>query len=191
MPRRLVLAGLVAVALVAPLPAGADLGYYGRSDVFRGDPTSAGTWTGSWVYVSRDQHWAMWLREGDKGKVEVKLQYQAQGAPETFETDWSGTAEYYLAGTPVKFELKLTKVGPDRLEGTWRWIASFADSERIETAEVSMYRVGYGRSLVLDFGDNYQRIVRRGGKESKVTTPTVWGFTKVSKRLALWDELPW
>jgi hypothetical protein len=191
MPRRLAPVWIVAAALLLAVPAAADLGYYGRSDVYRGDPTTAGTWNGSWVYVSRDQHWALWLREGAKGKVEAKLQYQAQGSPETFETDWTGTAEYYLAGSPVKFEFKLRKATADRLEGSWSWVASSPGSARIETADVTLYRAGYGRSLVLDFGENYQRIVRRGGKESKVTLPTAWGFTKVSQRHVLWDEMPW
>ena len=188
-PARLLLAA--ATALLVALPAGADLGYYGRSGVAKGVPTGAGEWTGSWAHVGRDQHWALWLREGPGGKVEAKLQYQAQGAPETFETDWSGTAEYYLAGTPVKFELKLTKTGPDRLEGSWRWTAIFPDSERTETAAVALYRVAYGRTLTLDFGDAYVRTTRRGGKESKVTIPAAWGFVKISKRHILWDEMPW
>lgn len=191
MPRRLVPTCALVAAMLLAAPSRADLGYYGRSDVLRGDPTTAGDWTGSWVYVSRDQHWALWLREGDGGKVEAKLQYQGQASFENFETDWSGTAEYYLAGTPVKFELKLTKSSADRIEGSWRWTASFPDSERIETAKVALYRVAYGRALTLDFGDNYVRIVRRGGKESKVTVPTAWGFTKVSRRHVLWDEMPW
>lgn len=182
---------IVVAALLLAAPAIADMGYYGKSDVYRGEPTSAGNWSGSWAYVSRDQHWALWLREGEKGKVEAKLQYEAQGSPETFETDWNGTADYYFAGTPVKFELKLTKVAPERLEGTWRWVVSLPNSERIETADVALYRVGYGRSLVLDFGDNYQRIVRRGDKETKTTVPVVWSFVKVSKRQVLWEELPW
>jgi hypothetical protein len=143
------------------------------------------------MYVSRDQRWALWLREGPKGKVEAKLQYQAQGAPETFETDWTGTSEYYLGGTPVKFELKLTRTTPEKLEGSWNWVASFPDSERIETAQVSLYRVAYGRSLVLDFGKEFTRIVRRGARETKTTPLAAWGFTKVSKRHVSWDEMPW
>jgi hypothetical protein len=190
MQRRLALA-VLAAALMLATPAASDSGYYGKSDVYRGDPTTAGNWSGSWIYVSRDQHWALWLREGDKGKVEVKLQYQAQGSPETFETDWSGTAEYYLAGTPVKFELKITKATADRIEATWNWAASFPGSERIETGDVSIYRVGYGRALVLDFGPNYVRIIRRGPKETRTELPTAWGFTKVSRRQVSWDEMPW
>jgi hypothetical protein len=190
MQRRLALA-VLAAALMLATPAASDSGYYGKSDVYRGDPTTAGTWNGSWIYVSRDQHWALWLREGDKGKVEAKLQYQAQGSPETFETDWSGTAEYYLAGTPVKFELKITKATADRIEATWNWAASFPTSERIETGDVSIYRVGYGRALVLDFGPNYVRIIRRGPKETKTELPVAWGFTKVSRRHVSWDEMPW
>jgi hypothetical protein len=101
----------------------------------KSDPTNAGTFDGTWIYVNRDSRFAMWIRT-KQGKRQLRLQYQSLASPEAFETDWDGKAIYYMGDKPVNFELKLTTQTADELSGTWSWVLKFGTSGRVETADV-------------------------------------------------------
>ncbi len=152
------------------------------------DPTTSGSFDGTWMYVNRDTRYAMWIRTKD-GAQQVKIQFQSLASPEAFETDWDGKAVYYLAGTPVTYELKLGKSSGDQLTGTWTWNLSIDGTRRQETADLVVHRTGNGRSLLMDF-QNYQKIVTQRGQDKTFRYPVAWTWTKVSRRELLWDELP-
>jgi len=152
------------------------------------DPTTAGSFDGTWMYVNRDTRYAMWIRTKN-GVPQVKIQFQSLASPEAFETDWDGKAVYYLAGTPVTYELKLGKSSTDQLTGTWTWNLKVEGVVRQETADLVVHRTGNGRSLLMDF-QNYQKIVTQRGKDNIFRYPVAWTWNKVSKRELLWDELP-
>ena len=154
----------------------------------RAEPTTAGSFDGTWMYVNRDSRYALWIRTKD-GVPQVKLQYQSLASPEAFESDWDGKAVYYLAGNPVNFDLKLGKATKDQILGTWSWDAKIDASARRENADVVMYRTHYGRTILMDF-QNFVRVVTRNGKDAVMKTPINWTWNKVSKRELLWDELP-
>lgn len=193
MPRCRAGLALAAIALVAlsPLPALADRGFYGETGVFVGEPTTAGDWNGSWMYVWRDGRMALWIRDGKNGVPELRFQYQSTSNPETFETDWSGKSTYYLSGQAATFELRLTKRERDEIRGRWEWKVDFGDSGRSETGDVRIYRVGDGRMLAFEFQPGYARAIYRGERVSKFENPPVFNFVKASRRIVLWDELPW
>ena len=197
MIRRSVLSllGLVAVALcLIPLPTGmpavASQGFvdYGPADVAMPPRTDAGDWNGTWFYENRDLMLAMWMRTHG-GKPELKLQYLSRASSEAFETDWSGKARYYIAGQPAIFEIALKRREPNQIDGTWSWDVEFADSGRIEEGSFTMFRAGNGRQLVMKFG-KLERVIKRRESASRSDVTTTWAFTKVSKRQALWDEIP-
>jgi len=148
----------------------------------------AGTFDGTWMYVNRDAQYALWVRTKD-GKREVKLQFRSMSTPEAFETDWNGKAEYYMAGSPVAFELKLLAGDARELKGTWSWIVTFPDSGRRESSDLRMVRTGFGRDLRMEFL-TYERTIMRGGQNSTVKGPMAWTWVKVAARELLWDELP-
>ena len=148
----------------------------------------AGTFDGTWMYVNRDAQYALWLRTKD-GKREVKLQFRSLSTPETFETDWSGRAEYYLAGTPVAFDIKLLGGDAEELKASWSWNVAFKDSGRRETSDLRMVRTGFGRDLRMEFL-TYERTIQRGTERSVIKGPMAWTWVKVSARELLWDELP-
>lgn len=154
-----------------------------------GEPTNAGSFDGTWMYVNRDVHFALWIRTRD-GKPEMRLQYQSLASPEAFETDWSGKASYYMAGNPVEFEIRVGQADANAIDGHWSWDLTIGDSARRESADLHVFRTGYGRALVMRF-DNYVRTIRRNGQDSTVKPLMSWSWTKVSKREVLWDELPW
>jgi len=189
--RAIAVAAVAGLALVTPageektnLPGmGAD-----RQLLKKADPTTAGSFDGTWMYVNRDMRWALWARTKD-GVPQVRLQFQSLANPEAFETDWDGKAVYYLAGTPVSFELKLGAANADQILGTWSWTLKLEGTGRVETADIVIHRTGYGRTLLLDF-QNYQKIITKGGKDQVVRMPVAWTWTKLSKRELLWDELP-
>src|SRR4029077_7136408 len=81
------------------------------------DPTSAGTFDGTWMYVNRDVQFGMWIRTKN-GVPQIKIQHQSLAGPEAFETDWEGKASYYLGGNPVTFELKPAQSSADRITGS-------------------------------------------------------------------------
>ena len=152
------------------------------------EPTTAGSFDGTWMYINRDMRFVMWARTKD-GVPQVRLQFQSLANPEAFETDWDGKAVYYLAGTPVHFDLKLGTANADEILGAWSWTLRLEGTGRAETADVVIHRTGYGRTLLMDF-QNYQKVITKNGKDQIVKMPVAWTWTKVSKRELLWDELP-
>jgi hypothetical protein len=190
---RVILALAVAGAFALATPAGEEktnLPAFGTEKLLlkKDDPTAAGSFDGTWMYVNRDSRFALWARTKD-GVPQVKIQFQSLANPEAFETDWDGKAVYYLAGTPVTFELKLGACNADQILGAWSWILETEQTARRETADIVIHRTGNGRTLLLDF-QNYQKKLRRGGEEKSIRIPLAWTWTKVSKRELLWDEIP-
>jgi len=156
--------------------------------IMKSDATNAGSFDGTWMYVNRDSHFAMWIRTKN-GKRQVRVQYQSLASPEAFETDWDGKSVYYMAGKAITFDLTLLKTDAAQMTGTWSWIAQLDNAARKESADLVIYRTGYGHTLNMDF-ENYTMTLMRGGTERKVTTPTTWSWTQISKRELLWQELP-
>ena len=161
-----------------------------RTAVRLADPTDAGRFEGTWAYTNRDAKIALWLRESADGPPEVKMRYSNSATREEFETDWSGHAEYYVAGQRARFEIKLTGGDADAATGTWDWVVQFSDAGREEHGRFTMQRGHDGRKLVLRFAEFERR--RTVGPDVRVSTPEHHGmtFVKASKRIVLWDELP-
>jgi hypothetical protein len=160
-----------------------------RQLVQKDEPTSAGSFDGTWIYVNRDMHFALWIRTRN-GVPQVKVKYQSLASPEAFESDWEGKSLYYLAGNPVDFELKLGESTSDRIVGKWTWVLTVGNSLRRETADIEMYRTVYGRTLLMDFG-NYEKTITSDGKSKIFQAPVVWNWAKISNRELLWEELPY
>lgn len=184
-----VISTTLALALVLPLLAATDAPVEPNVGVRGGLPTKSGEFTGTWIYVNRDAHYALWIRTKD-GKPQVKLQYQSLASPESFETDWAGRASYYMAGSPATFSLTLDDAGADAITGRWAWELSSEQTTRIENASVTLERTGYGRTLAMNFKD-YRRTTTSGSQGRVLKAPVTWTWIKVSKRELLWDELPW
>lgn len=190
---RTLLAAAVGAALVISARAGeekTDLPAYGNEKLLlkKADPTISGSFEGTWLYVNRDSRYAMWARTKD-GVPQVKIQFQSLANPESFESDWDGKALYYIAGTPVTFEFKVTEADANQIKGDWSWLLTLDETVRNETANVVMHRTGDGRTLLMDF-QNYQKLLKKRGQEKSVRVPVAWTWTKISKRELLWDELP-
>jgi hypothetical protein len=189
--RILVAAAAAACALAVPAAEEKTNLSTGGSDkimLMKAEPTTAGSFDGTWMYVNRDARWVLWARTKN-GVPQVKLQYMSLASPEAFETDWDGKAEYYVAGSTVTFELKLAKSTADRIAGTWSWDLKIDRSGRRETADIVIHRTAYGRTLLMDF-QNYARTISRDGQDQTVRLPVAWGWTKISNRELIWDELP-
>lgn len=190
---RTLVAAAATAALALAVPAGeekTDLKGIGTERVViqMADPTNAGTFDGTWMYVNRDMQFGMWIRTKN-GVPQVKLQFQSHAGSEAFETDWDGKAAYYLSGSPVTFELKLGPSSADRITGTWSWVFKIGRAGRSETANIVMYRTWDGRTLLMDF-QNFERTITRAGHDNVFKPPVVWNWIKISKRELLWDEFP-
>ena len=190
---RLLAAAAVAAVFAAAVSASevkTDLPGIGPEKVLlnKPDPTTAGTFDGTWLYVNRDARFVLWSRMKD-GVRQVKLQYQSLASPEAFETDWDGKAAYYMADSQVTFDLKLDRSTQDEIAGKWSWVLTLGPMGRRESADVVIYRSGYGRKLVMDFR-NFEKTISRMGQNQTSRIPVAWTWIKVSKRELLWDELP-
>jgi hypothetical protein len=190
---RTILAAAIVAAFALAVPAsdektGAPVETPDTPIVQKAEPTTAGTFDGTWMYMNRDLRFALWIRTKD-GVQQVRLQYQSLSNPEAFETGWDGKAVYYLASNPVTFELKLGKSNDKQLTGAWAWDLQIDQNARRETADVVIYRTQYGRTLLMDF-QNFQRVLTRNGKDAVMKVPFNWTWNKVSNRELLWDELP-
>lgn len=182
----LVAAGIVTIMVAIAGPAFAQA----RAAVRLATPTDEGRFEGTWAYVNRDAKMAIWLRDTEDGPPEIKYRYLNTTSREEFETDWSGRAEYYVSGQRALFEIALTGGDRNRASGTWTWVVQFTNSGREERGHFTMYRGADGRRLVLHF-DEFERSMRRA-EDVRTSSPKDHGmtFVKASKRLVLWDELP-
>ncbi len=149
--------------------------------------TDAGEWDGTWFYLSRNEKMVLWLRT-ENGKTEARIRYQSKITPEYFETDWNGQIEYYVAGRPSAFAFTLDDWDENTLRGTWKWDSPVPQMPRSESGRFIMYRGGRGRDLVIVF-EEFLRIRSKGGRKTRFQQPASWSFRKVSKRLALWEEV--
>lgn len=161
----------------------------GQSRIMLPATVTTGTFDGTWMYVNRDVHFAMWIRTED-GRPRVKLQFQSLASPEAFETDWNGVAKYYMSGHPVTFDLKITAADVNRIAGSWLWDVETPTTGRREEAQVVLQRTGYGRTLLMDFR-NYAKTLRHGNDARTARVPVAWNWQKISKREIRWDEMPW
>ena len=178
----LVVAAMAALAL--PLSAQS---YSGRPGFDLPVRTDAGNWAGTWYYVNRDSKVVIWIREADGGP-QVKLRYLNSGRGEGFETDWLGKSDYSFRGRPGTFELDLTERGETTIRGKWNWELGKGDEVRVETARITMFRSGNGRSLVLNFEDLHRYLT--SNPAASIKAPQVWTFRKASNNERLWEELP-
>jgi hypothetical protein len=161
----------------------------GRTAIAVPTRTDNGEWNGTWIYVNRDYNFALWLSE-DKGKPIAKIRFMGNGnLVEAFETDWQGHADYSVQGYPARFDLRLEQTGPDFMVGAWDWDLDFQGSARRETGRVEMFRAGDGRQLVMHFND-FERVIESTSGDRTFRLPQSWTFRKLSRRLVLWEELP-
>lgn len=178
---------LLAIALLVG-GAGRSLGQFpGKPKVDLPDATDAGSWEGTWYYVSRDSHIALWIRDQD-GLPELRFKYMNTGRAESFITDWSGQASYRFDDKPGTFSFELTERDANMIRGKWFWQLGNGELRRTETAWVTMYRAGDGRALVMNFED----LERFAGVfiDNTVHYPQVWTLRKVSNNQRRWEELP-
>jgi hypothetical protein len=177
------LAAAAALA-VAPVPAQHD---FGRSTILVEEPTDAGTWNGSWYYVSRDYQVGLWFR-GEPQAPELKLRLTKLATGEGFETDWTGVANYRHDGKPGEMSISMFHRDANRIEGDWNWRLGRGELARTEVAKLTLYRTADGRSLTMHF-EGLERSYG-GPRPVRLNFPQVWSFAKASSRLVLWEELP-
>lgn len=189
------LALVSAVALLAPGGAPAqprekrESLVFGRVTVQAPERTDAGEWTGTWYYASRDRKVALWVRQRD-GVPEIKLRMRGKPSEaENFATDWDGRAQYESVGNVATFELELDERDADTMTGRWSWEVERGKNGRRESADVTIYRAGYGRQMVWVLENVHKE--SWGRRESVSKQPRiVWLFQKASRGMAMWEELP-
>jgi len=180
-------AALCALAL-GPCLAQVGAGDPRRTSIYVPDPTNEGSWDGTWMYQSVAMKMALWMRTR-KGVTEFKLRYESLQRGNAFETDWNGDASYYASEYPATFQMHRTQGDANRIEGTWFWESQSGSTLRVEKGKFRLFRALDGRTMVFRFED-FELSTSRRGQPYRSAIPPVWTFVKVSKRLALWDELP-
>ena len=125
----------------------------------------------------------------DGDHPEVKLRFQSMGSGESFETDWNGQSTYVLNRGNGTFSCDVTTGNENQLSGNWFWRLEYPNSSRTETSPIRMFRLEDGRMLRIEFPEFERTLVKRGKRTySKVNHS--WSFRKISRRILLWDELP-
>ena len=163
-------------------------GIPGKIGVASADPVTTGSFEGTWIYVNCDGKFALWIRN-EGGTPRMRLQYQSTRNGEAFESDWDGKAKYFFSGVPADFDMTIDHADADKISGHWTWNFDAGSSARLEKADLLIQRTAYGRSMKMDFL-NYEKTIRQSGGDKVFRMPVTWGWTKVSKRELLWDELP-
>jgi hypothetical protein len=182
--RLLAAAAVLAVALAGAATVFAQVS---REGAELPDRTNAGDWVGTWYFVTRDTHMALWIREDGK-KPELRIQYMNTSRAESFITDWNCKASYRFRNKPGLFSFEITERDENTMRGKWRWDLGQGELRRSETAWVNLYRAGDGRTLVMNFED-LERF--HGGMiGSYMAYQQVWAFRKASNHQRRWEELP-
>jgi hypothetical protein len=180
---------IAALAMPGPASAQSPSGYGTRTKVSIPDRTDAGAWYGTWYYVSRDRQMALWIRHED-GIPQVKMGLrELKRGGDSFTTDWNGLAEYGGPGKAGTFTLTFDEQDENTLNGSWVWETRTASGTRTETADVTIFRAGWGRQLVWKV-TNVQMQFPGDDEPSSKGPDRVWTFRKASRREALWGELP-
>lgn len=192
-PRRIPTVPLAFLLLVAALlglagEAGAQYDRFKTRSVRVPERTDAGNWDGTYWYVSRDLHVAMWIRTTD-GLPEIRLQMLHLVGPEEFLTDWKGEATYEARNGEGDFAMLLGERDANTIKGSWSWNLRVGDSVRRQLGEVTLFRSGVGREVVVLF-DPYKVYLGKIGEENWREVDQVWTFRKASTRLVRWEELP-
>ena len=184
----LALATLLALTLPSS-PDQAQSPLIGKHSVRSAERTDAGDWEGTWYYVSRVRRMALWIREDD-GELKIKVRIAGSaGKSENVTTGWDSRGEYVHGGKPGTFRLEFDHADADTITGRWLWDYGSPEAGKSERAEFTMFRGGYGRQLVWEF-KNFEHKYWGGPRPSVRVDDVVWTLRKVSRREALWDELP-
>lgn len=192
-PRRIPTVPLACLLLVAALvglagEAGAQYERFKARSIQVPERTDAGSWDGTYWYVSRDLHMAMWIRTTE-GLPQIRLHVLHLVGPEEFVTDWNGEATYEARNGRGDFALRLGERDADTIKGSWTWNLHVGDSVRSQIGEITLFRSGVGREVVMLF-DPYKVYIGKSGEERWRTVEQVWTFRKASTRLVRWEELP-
>jgi len=162
--------------------------WFGRSTIGIPSYSERGYWFGSWWYINRDYHVALWVRPGDNGP-EMKMQLFRLGGKESFTTDWSGDSDYIAQGGTGTFRLDLLSADDNLAQADWLWSLEFPGSARKEEGTIKIYRTGDGRYMVFLMIDG-KVTLERGNQVHSVSLDQTWTFRKASRRQIGWDEFP-
>lgn len=179
---------LLAVVLGLSGSVSAQVSRPGRSSVIAPERNDAGSWDGTYWYVNRDYRAAMWMRTTD-GLPEIRLKLVAFGSPEEFETGWDCEASYEVPDGHGEFALSINERDANTIKGSWTWNLQVGASVRKQIGEVTIYRAGQGREVVMLF-DPFKFHIGPADQERWIDVDQVWTFRKSSKRMIRWEELP-
>ena len=176
--------------LLAAVPIAAQPSHdWGRTVVQIPDRTEDGSWDGTWYYVNRDERMALWIRTVDD-LPQVKFQYFGGPRTEQFETDWEGKASYRNRGDSGSYTFQTITRDANVISGRLTWEFGSGALSRKDDGDVTIFRVGDGRRLALVFEEGYERRIKSDDRVTILPRHQVWSFSKASRRLVLWDELP-
>ena len=176
--------------LLAALPIAAQPSHdWGRKTVKIPERTEDGRWDGTWYYVNREEKMALWIRTIDD-LPQVKFQYFGGPRNEQFETDWEGKASYHNRGDPGSYTFQTNERDANVINGRLTWQFESGEFSRKDDGDVTMFRSGDGRRLAMVFQEGYERRIQNNDQVTIFPRQQVWSFSKASRRLVLWDELP-
>jgi hypothetical protein len=86
--------------------------------------------------------------------------------------------------------LQASQRDANSIKGRWEWSLEVGTAARKQRGDVSLYRSGNGRSLVVHFDTCEVYIGPRDQPDSWRPIQESLTFRKASKRLVRWEELP-
>ena len=162
-------------------------------------PTTRGSFEGTWFRVEPGVKQVVQLRRAAGGKTWEFRFYWNTTEGFSFDTNWQPRTEVSFRGFGAVFETELLQDRSTDNELKLRFVRrQEAPRKSIlrEKGEARLYRMGDGRSLVW-----FQPLVQEtvigepiGAYEEgpqRSTGERLWIFSKASRRLLQWDEMPW
>ncbi len=152
------------------------------------DPTTEGTFVGTWFYIDRDMRFAFYFKE-EEGKIQAKLRWEIHHG-EMFETDWDGKCTYMYGGNEGVVHLDIANPeNKNQLEGKWSWRFGSGSGERLEEGTFTIYRSEKGLKLAWIMPDWFKSF-KSGDKQKKYQYEQMHILRKASNRLIQWEEIP-
>ncbi len=162
--------------------------------------TAAGKFEGTWYRVDPENKQALQLRRSADGRGWDLRFYWRTGDEFEIDTNWETHHRFTYKGFPGVLDMVVDrKLSTDkRLAVHYRRDQDGANqSHMTEEGDLFIYRVADGRTLVwlqdplkidVKVAEPIAPYEEDGAKRAE---QRMWRFSKVTRRLILWDEIPW
>jgi len=155
------------------------------------EPTTRGSFEGSWYYVDPGYQIALFVWRDKAGALRTRYQLRSKQGAE-FRTDDGGFAKYVDRGQPAEVLFTGGLGDGDRIRGRHERTLQSPGGTYRESGDFEVYRAEEGKKLVLLYPEWKIELTDPDGRVTTTTKTDVNRiFRKASDIVVEFDEIPW